>query len=214
VAEELLADEDWLAGWRDGALPFALGERFWVDPGEAGDAAAPDGRLALRLPARRAFGTGSHASTRLAVSWLEEIPMAGRDALDVGAGSGILAFVCLSLGARRAIGVERELESVLLAGANRRRNRLAVGLVGGTVAALGEHRFQVIAANLLSAHLAPELAALAARLEPGGDLVYSGALSIERRDLVARFREHGLEPLGEKVDGEWSAFRLRRERGS
>jgi ribosomal protein L11 methyltransferase len=214
VAEELLADADWLAGWRDAALPFALGDRFWVDPGEEGGAAAPEGRWALRLPARRAFGTGSHASTRLAVSWLEETPMAGCDVLDLGAGSGILSFVCRRLGARRVIGVERELESVLLAGANRRLNRLEVGLVGGTMAALGDSSFDVIAANLLSAHLAPELAGLAGRLAPGGSLVYSGALQAERRELLASFRAHGLEPLGEKVDGEWSSWRLRRERTS
>jgi ribosomal protein L11 methyltransferase len=221
VVEEQLAEEDWLARWRAGALPFVLGERFWVDPAEAGVVGAEDGarptpagRELLRLPARRAFGTGSHASTRLAVSWLEEIPLAGRDCLDLGAGSGVLSFVCRRLGARRVVSVEREIESVLLAGANRRLNQVEVALVGGTMAALGEAFFDVIAANLLSAHLDPELAGLADRLKPGGSLVYSGALQTERRDRLARFAEHGFERVGEKIDGEWSAFRLRREGGS
>ncbi len=69
-------------------------------------------------------------------------------------------------------------------------------------------------ANLLSAHLLPELAGLAARLRTGGDFVYSGALTVERRELMARFRAFGLAPLGEKIDGEWSAWRLRAEPGA
>jgi ribosomal protein L11 methyltransferase len=217
LGEELIGDDDWLEGWRSAAAPFALGERFWVDPGEG--TAVTEGpsqhsagpRIALRLPARRAFGTGSHATTRLAVSWLEQTPLQGRDVLDVGAGTGVLAFVCRCLGARRVFAVERELESVLLAGANQRLNRLDVCLVGGTAAALGPLEVDVIAANLLSAHLAPELPGLIDRLTRDGIFVYAGALRSERRDVIALFRASGLLPRGEKVEGEWSAWLFQRE---
>jgi ribosomal protein L11 methyltransferase len=233
-AEELVVAEDWLATWRSAASAFPLGERFWVDPREESAPDWPMGvqraggwpmgfegggaaetsrdasdRLVLRLPARRAFGTGSHPTTRLAVSWLEQIDVTGRDVLDLGAGSGVLSFVCERLGARSVLGIERELESALLAGANRRLNAARVALVAGGAAVLGRARFDLIVANLLSAHLVPELAGLAARLRAGGDLVYSGALTVERRELLARFRGVGLEPVGEAIDGEWSAWRLR-----
>jgi len=214
VEEEVLADGDWLAGWREASAPFAVGARFWVDPGEPRAASAPAGRHLLRLPARRAFGTGGHASTRLAVEILEQTPIAGLEVLDLGAGSGILSFACRLLGARRVVGIEREVESVLVAGANRRLNGIAVDLVGGTLDALADASFDVIAANLLSSHLLAQIAPLAARLRPGGALVYSGALAVERRELLARFRALDLALRGERVDGDWCAFRLRSERRS
>ena len=108
----------------------------------------------------------------------------------------------------------RELESALLAGANRRLNDCGAVLVAGSGSVLGAARFDLIVANLLSAHLLAELPGLTARLRAGGDLVYSGALTIERRELMARFRDVGLEPLGETIDGEWSAWRLRAEGGA
>jgi ribosomal protein L11 methyltransferase len=215
-AEDLVVAEDWLAAWRSSASPFPLGERFWIDPREAPTPGADPAleasdRVALRLPARRAFGTGSHPTTRLAVSWLEQIGVSGRDVLDLGAGSGILSFVCERLGARSVLGIERELESALLAGANRRLNDAHAALVAGSGAVLGDASFDLIVANLLSAHLLPELSGLAARLRTAGDLVYSGALTVERHELLARFRDLGLEPLGETIEGEWSAWRLRAE---
>jgi ribosomal protein L11 methyltransferase len=102
---------------------------------------------------------------------------------------------------------------VLVAGANRRLNRLEVAMVGGTSAAL-RGSFDLVVANLLSAHLVPELPRLVEVLRPGGSLVYSGALLAEGRELLARFRAHGLRPLGEQVEGEWTSWRLRAERGA
>jgi ribosomal protein L11 methyltransferase len=209
VAEVVLTEADWAAGWRAAAEPFTLGQRFWIDPGENGSTAAPGDSIVLRLPARRAFGTGTHPSTRLAVEWLESIPLAGRGVIDVGAGSGILSFAARALGARSVVGVELDLESVLLAGANRRRNSIEIALVGGTIEALLGSAFDVVVANLLSSELVPELDRMAALLRPGGDLVYSGALVSERDELAPLFERSRLEIAGERILGEWISWRLR-----
>ena len=54
---------------------------FRVDVGEdTGPAPADEGRVVLRIPAQTAFGTGSHASTRLAVELLDELRRGEREA--------------------------------------------------------------------------------------------------------------------------------------
>jgi ribosomal protein L11 methyltransferase len=205
-ATRTVPDEDWVRTTQAQFEPLEVGARLWIGPSWC---EPPPQRTAVRIDPGLAFGTGSHPTTRLALSWLEEIPLDGRAVLDVGAGSGILSLAARRLGARPVVGVERELESVLLAGANRRLNDVDASLVGGTVAALGRAAFDLIVANLLSAHLRVELQSLAARLRSGGDFVYSGALTVERRELMALFEEVDLEPVAEKIEGEWSSWRLR-----
>ncbi len=80
AAEELVAETDWLAAWREQAQPFPVGRTLFVDPREPdeGPGEVPEGRKLLRLPARAAFGTGSHESTSLAVELLEDLDLAGR----------------------------------------------------------------------------------------------------------------------------------------
>ena len=76
VGSRWIVERDWLDQYRSHARPLPLGAGFWADPREwcaDGAESVPDGRILLRLPARRAFGTGSHESTRLATRWLESL---------------------------------------------------------------------------------------------------------------------------------------------
>ena len=91
--EEVVPAADWLAEHRRRAEPFAIGRSLFVDPGEPDGAPVdvPAGRRLLRLPARAAFGTGSHESTSLALELLDDLDLAGRRVLDVGTGTGVLS---------------------------------------------------------------------------------------------------------------------------
>ena len=124
VAVDTPAGEDWLAAWRAAAQPFEAGRRFLLDPREP-DEPTPDagGRILLRLPARAAFGTGSHESTRLALDLLEAAPPAGRSVLDVGTGTGVLALAALALAARSAAACDVDPVAAIHAAENRRLNR-------------------------------------------------------------------------------------------
>lgn len=210
VAAERFEDRDWLAEYRAAARPLAVGRRFVVDPRDEGGTEDVDGRFVLAIPARTAFGTGSHESTRLAVAWLEDVDPRGLDVLDVGTGSGILAFAALRLGARRAVGFDVDAAAALVARQNADLNRLRPWLLAGRLTCLrASESFDLALVNVLPERVLPEIPRLLPLLRPGARVVSSGNLWERRAELAARFAALGLTPQGEKREGEWVAFLLR-----
>lgn len=223
--------KDWLAAWRDAAEPIPLGERLVVDPREwdLADADLPPAsrsgpraegatgeRFVLAIPARTAFGVGSHESTRLAYELLEATPLAGKRVLDVGCGSGILAMAALLLGARAAVGFDFDPAAGLLAGQYARHNRLAPAFYTGTVAALASPatdaaRFEVVVLNVLPHEIADELAQVIDQLAAGGDLLVSGVLQSEAAAVTRAIASLGCAPAGEIRAGEWIGLRFTRQ---
>ena len=205
LADEEIADRDWLAEYRRRARPAPLGGRFWADPREPPAAPAPAGRVRLSLPARQAFGTGSHPSTRLAVELLEERPPAGRSLLDVGAGTGVLSLVALHLGARPVVAVEIDPVAALQAGEIAVRNAARLRLLCGTTRALAGVVFDRIAVNMTLGSLASVLPDLPRLLAERGELVVSGCLAEQGADLAERLGEAGLTPVARRAAEEWIA---------
>jgi ribosomal protein L11 methyltransferase len=136
--EETVPDADWFATWRERAQPFPVGRSLFIDPREPGEepAAVPEGRRWLLLPARAAFGTGSHESTSLALELLEDADLRDRRVLDVGTGTGVLAFAALLFGARFVAAFDVDPAAPFHARDNSALNGLRPRLFAGRLAAL------------------------------------------------------------------------------
>ncbi len=215
-------ERDWLALWRAAASPIPLGTRLLVNPRELDEVAeagglersgANDGRFVLRIPARTAFGVGSHESTRLAYELLEAIDLVERSVLDVGCGSGILAMAALRLGARHAVGFDFDPAAALLAGQYARHNDVAPALYAGTVAALAvpvgpTGRFDVVVLNVLPHEIAAELEDVIAQLRDEGDLLVSGVLATEEASVRTAIERYACRHEETIASGEWVGLRF------
>jgi ribosomal protein L11 methyltransferase len=236
ISDDELPDTDWMAEYRRRAVPFPLGRTLLIDPREPEEAetaaAVPAGRRLLRLPARTAFGIGSHESTVLALELLEEAELSGRAVLDVGTGTGILAFAALAWGAARVVAFDADPVAVLQARANSRLNGLHPLLFAGRAAALAPRgkatpgrpprpadatvpgaagRFELVIVNVVPEEILPDLADLLPLLAPGGALILSGLLAERAAEVAARLAACGLRETGETgrlSRGDWTALRL------
>jgi ribosomal protein L11 methyltransferase len=233
LGSETVPESDWLALWRRGARPIPVGRRLLLDPREprcgdgAAERAAATGRHLLRLPARRAFGTGSHETTRLALLLLEHACRDERTrpqrVLDVGTGTGVLAFAALLFGVPRVVAFDRDPLAVFMARDNARLNgfgtdpsrlRAPLFFVGTaeSLAADGGAAFDLILVNILPHLVEPDLPRLARTVAPGGAAVVAGMPSEEGPGVSARLGGLGFEATGERREGAWVAYRFERAR--
>lgn len=211
TAEEPVPDTDWLAEYRERARPFPVAATLFVDPREPEEppVETPEGRMLLRLPARAAFGIGSHESTSLALELVETLDLAGKTVLDAGTGTGILSFAALLRGARRAVGYDADPTSPFHARDNSRLNGLHPLLFAGFSKALRDDpRFDLALVNIVPEQILPEMPALVRLLRPAGELILSGILSERGRQVLDRMRGLGFAEADRREAGDWVAFRV------
>ena len=208
-AEVVAVDIDGaLDAWRPFARAVPVGERLLVRPPWV-----PSGphRAAVEvvIDPERAFGSGAHASTRLALGSLERLVRGGERMLDAGCGSGVLGITAVALGATKAVGVDQDPAAVAASAANAARNGVADRFtvtgrrLDQVVAA--EAPFELVAANLLLPDLLAVAPALLAALAVDGSLVVSGILVDQRTPMIAATTRLGLVPVGEQAADGWLA---------
>jgi ribosomal protein L11 methyltransferase len=214
IRHELTTDipeGDPLEAFRAASRPFAVGRRLWIDPGDENDGVPPRGRIALRLPASRAFGTGAHASTRLALTALEDEALEGRTLLDVGTGSGVLALAAAAFGIRRAVGLDTDPEAVFVARENLRRHAFGgrVGLYVGSLAACAG-QFDLVVSNMLADEILPEARGLMAKVRRRGRVIVSGVTREREPEILGRLRTGRWKLAGRRTEREWTCLCLAR----
>jgi ribosomal protein L11 methyltransferase len=206
-----IVEADPMEAYRARSRPFSVGRRLWIDPGDPPWSDPPEGRIALRLPASRAFGTGEHPSTRLALEVLEQEPLLGRSVLDVGTGSGILALAAAALGAGTVVALDTDPDAVFVARENRGRHgegRRVRLFAGGISACAG--RFDLVVANMLAEEILPEARALQARAERSGRVVLSGLTREREAPVLERMRSGRWKLAGRLTEGAWVCLSLSR----
>lgn len=213
---EDVADQDWLALWREGLGPRRVGDRIVVAPNWSAVEAARD-EVVVRIDPQMAFGTGEHATTRGVLRLMQQILHAGDRVLDVGAGSAILAIAAALLGAKSVVAAEYDGDAVPNAAENIARNGVAdrVTLIQTMVdhaflAARGPGAFDGIVANVLSSVLQPLLPGFHDILVPHGWAILSGILVEEAAGMRSAAAAAGFVVAGEDEEAEWWSVLLRR----
>jgi ribosomal protein L11 methyltransferase len=215
-----LHDVAWASAWQQSFPPLEVGERLLiVPPWEARDHGIPGARVQVIIEPGRAFGTGHHGSTEGCLRLLEDTLRSTATrarALDVGAGTGILAIAAVKLGIPAVLALDVDPDAIAAARLNAERNGCADRItleMHGPEALWEPTPFGLVLANLLThTHLAllPHYARLTA---PGGALVLGGILVDEAPRLVDALEPAGFALTGRVVIEGWASLRCRRSSG-
>ena len=182
---ETIAEQDWVRATQSQFDPIRIRDDLWIVPSWH-DAPNPDA-LNIVLDPGLAFGTGSHPTTHLCLSWLADTVTPDASVLDYGCGSGILAIAARKLGAGKVIGVDIDSQAIQSSVYNAKQNQadasfyLANDLPGG--------QFDIVVANILSSALSVLAPALSRAARSGGKIALSGILREQAEQVSAIYQE-------------------------
>lgn len=178
----LLEDENWERTWMDNFKPLRFGKNLWICPSWT-KPPVPEA-VNIMLDPGLAFGTGTHPTTALCLSWLDQQNLKDKLLIDYGCGSGILGIAALLLGARQVIGVDNDPQALTASHSNCEKNQLDPELFPVYLPKEFVHQIQLkviqpvdlLLANILAGPLIDLAAYLAALVKPDGEIILSGIL--------------------------------------
>jgi len=172
---EQIEDKDWEREWMDRFEPMKFGSRLWICP--SWKPVEDENAVNVMLDPGLAFGTGTHPTTALCLSWLDSIDLQGKTLIDYGCGSGILAIAALKLGAIKVYAVDIDDQAILATKENARRNNVfGEKLVVGYPSVLEEISTDIVVANILAGPLVELAANIAGHCNETGLIALSGIL--------------------------------------
>ena len=217
-----LEDADWENNWKQYYKPMEIGERLLVIPeweqenvkGQAKYA----GKVPLILEPGLTFGTGSHATTRLCLTALEEAVHGGETVLDLGCGSGILSIAALRLGAASAKAVDIDdkcltvaYENAALNGIGKDRYAVLVGdvLSNGALRETLGGGYDVVVANIVADVIIGLAPMVRQFLKPGGLFLCSGIIDTRAGEVADALRQNGWEIETTRSGEGWYSYACR-----
>lgn len=198
---EQLEDKDWEREWMDNFHPMQFGKRLWICPSWR-DVPDPNA-VNVMLDPGLAFGTGTHPTTALCLTWLDGLDLNNKIVIDYGCGSGILAIAALKLGAKQVIGIDIDPQAIEASRDNAERNNVSNNLQLYLANDIPNNlQADVIVANILAGPLKELEPNINKLVKPTGLLGLSGILASQAQSVCLAYQAHfELDPVIEQ--DEW-----------
>ncbi len=213
VSTALVQDSDWENNWRQYYVPIETGKKLVVVP-EWFDT-PDDGRIPLWLDPGLIFGTGSHPTTKMCLTALEDYADKGKKVLDLGCGSGILGIGALLLGCDRCTGCDIDIKAPDVAMSNAALNGIKADrfkVYAGDIIKDSEIRrtlgtdYDIVLANIVSDVIKPLSVFVRQFMKNSAVLIASGIIEGRQDDVSVELIKNGFNIDRHLYEEEWHCF--------
>lgn len=210
---EIMQEEnkDWLAEWKKGFAPFQLNGPYWVVPSWFEPPAQAE--KPIFIDPGMAFGTGTHATTKMASYFVHKICSQLSDKnvklLDVGTGTAILAMQARLGGIQHVHGIEIDPEARRVARENIKLNKMNDIEISDKLLEEVREQHDIVVANIIDGVLIQFLPDLMRVLKPEGHIFLTGILLEREQIFVEKFLDISEMQVHRRIEkDEWVGYWL------
>lgn len=202
-------DSEWKDNWKKYYKAFKISDRVIIKP--AWDDYLPQGNeVVVELEPGMAFGTGTHETTRMCASLLDELVKGNKKVLDLGCGTGILGIIAAKLGAKEVTCVDIDDAAYKACYENVQKNNVSdvVHVIHGELKDIEVKKYDIIVVNIIADIILSLLPDLRKYSFDGTDILLSGIICDRREEIINAAAENGYHTVKEIKDGEWVAMHI------
>ena len=208
-----VGEEDWANAWKQYYFPVRVTRFLTVVPSWVDYEKEQDDELLIELDPGLAFGTGTHPTTQLSLTALEQTIRGNESVLDVGTGSGVLSIASKLLGASKVTAFDIDEMATRVAKENIAlnptigeievyENNLLVGV---------DQKSDLIVANILAEILLQMTEDAYRNLNDDGRLILSGIIESKANEVKEAYEKAGFTLVERMTMREWNCFIMKKD---
>jgi len=205
-----IPEQNWNAVWESNFEPVLIGNECYIrapfHPALTGI------KHEIIIEPKMSFGTGHHETTHMMVQLLLEQNICGKDLLDMGCGTAVLAILAKKSGANKVLAIDNDEWAFNNAKENCERNGAEeIEVIQGDASAIGEKKFDLILANINRNVLTTDIPVYACALKRNGIILLSGFYEADLTIIKSKATQFGLRHLRYIAMNSWCAAAFTKE---
>lgn len=201
---EEMPDKDWNELWEASYQPVVVNERCRVRaPFHEPD---PSFEFDLVIEPKMSFGTANHETTAQIIALMLETDFKGKDVLDMGSGTAVLAILAKKLGSAHTVAIDNDEWAYNNAFTNVALNGIDdIKIVLGDAGAIGDEQFDVVLANINRNILLRDMKCYVDAMRPKARIFFSGFYTEDLDYIKAEAERLGLHYVRHSAKNNWVA---------
>jgi ribosomal protein L11 methyltransferase len=204
----LIPQKNWNEVWESNFEPITIGDKIFVRATFHNP--RPEFEYEIVIDPKMAFGTGHHQTTSMMLELMLENEFVGKNVLDMGCGTGILAIMASKLGAAKVTAIDYDIvcfESTL---ENAQLNNINnIEAICGSKEVIPNKQYDTILANINRNILLDQIQRYSEVLKPDGELYLSGFYEQPDLDIIMdEARKYGIKYIIHKNNKDWVAAKF------